>query len=31
MKLAPSDEPMVHFLDAPNELQGKSSEDSSTG
>jgi hypothetical protein len=31
MKLAPSDEPTVHFVDAPNKLQGKSSKDSSTG
>jgi hypothetical protein len=31
MKLAPSDELTVHFVDAPDELQGKSSEDSSTG
>jgi hypothetical protein len=31
MKLAPSDEPMVHFVDAPDELQRKNSEGSSTG
>jgi hypothetical protein len=31
MKLAPSDEPMVHFVDASDELRRKSSEDSSTG
>jgi hypothetical protein len=29
MKLAPSDELTVHFVDAPDELQEKSSEDSS--
>jgi hypothetical protein len=31
MKLAPSDELIVHFVDASDELQRKSSEDSSTG
>jgi hypothetical protein len=31
MKLAPSDEPTVHFLVASDDLQRKSSEDSSTG
>jgi hypothetical protein len=31
MKLAPSDEPTVHFVDAPDELQRKSNEDSSIG
>jgi hypothetical protein len=31
MKLAPSDEPTVYFVDAPDELRRKSSEDSSTG
>jgi hypothetical protein len=31
MKLAPSDEPTVNFVDAPDELQRKSNEDSSTG
>jgi hypothetical protein len=31
MKLAQSDESTVHFVDAPDELQRKSSEDSSTG
>jgi hypothetical protein len=31
MKLAPSDELTVHFVDAPDELQRKSNEDSSTG
>jgi hypothetical protein len=31
MKLAPSDEPMVHFVDSLDELQRKRSEDSSTG
>jgi hypothetical protein len=30
MKLAPSDEPKVHFVDAPDELQRKSNEDTST-
>jgi hypothetical protein len=30
MKLAPSDEPTVHFVDAPDELRRKSNEDSST-
>jgi hypothetical protein len=31
MKLAPSDEVIVHFVDESDELQRKSSEDSSTG
>jgi hypothetical protein len=31
MKLASSDEPTVHFVDASDELQGKNSEDSRTG
>jgi hypothetical protein len=31
MKLTPSDEPTVHFLVASDDLQRKSSEDSSTG
>jgi hypothetical protein len=31
MKLAPSDEPTVHFVDALDELQRRSSEDNSTG
>jgi hypothetical protein len=31
MKLAPSDEPTVHFVDASDELQRKSIEGSSTG
>jgi hypothetical protein len=31
MKLAQSDELMVHFVDAHNELRRKSSEDSSAG
>jgi hypothetical protein len=30
MKLAPPDEPTVHFVDAPDELQRRSSKDSST-
>jgi hypothetical protein len=31
MMLAQSDELMVHYVDAPDELQRKSSEDSSIG
>jgi hypothetical protein len=31
MKLALSDEPTVHFVDTPDELEKKSREDSSTG
>jgi hypothetical protein len=31
INLIPPDEPMVHFVDVPDELQRKSSEDSSTG
>jgi hypothetical protein len=30
MKFAPSDESAVHFVDAPDELRRKSSEDNST-
>jgi hypothetical protein len=30
MKLTPSDDPTVNILDAPDDLQRKSSEDSST-
>jgi hypothetical protein len=30
-KLTPSDEPTVHFVDPPDELRRKSSEDSNTG
>jgi tryptophanyl-tRNA synthetase len=31
MKMSPSDDPTVQFLDAPDELQRRSSEVSSTG
>jgi hypothetical protein len=31
MKLAQLDEPIVHFVDAPDELRRKSSKDSSSG
>jgi hypothetical protein len=31
MKLASLDEPTFHFVDAPDELQRKSIEDSNTG
>jgi hypothetical protein len=31
MKMTPSDDPTIKFLDAPDDLQRRRSEDSSTG